>query len=144
MYERMLDKQIEPEQSAIRTWVGQFDRIAELEKQLQERYELNKELKYPFGNNYGWGYKYSHKSKHLCYLFFEKSAFNILIQIGTNEVEKLLLQLDGFLPKTREIWDNRYPCGKGGWLNYRILEQKEMGDILKLIEIKKKPVKFKI
>jgi hypothetical protein len=28
------------------------------------------------------GYKLSHKSSHLCYVFFEKDAFTVTIQIG--------------------------------------------------------------
>jgi len=37
----------------------------------------------------GWGYKYSHKSSHLCYAFFEKGAFTVTVQIGDKQVHSV-------------------------------------------------------
>jgi hypothetical protein len=87
-----------------------------------------------------WGYKYTHGNKHLCYLFFERGGFTIMIQIGKNELKKLYDGLDLMLPKTRQLWENRYPCGEGGWLHYRVETGNELNDVKKLIAIKKKPV----
>lgn len=43
------------------------------------------------------------------------------------------------LPKTKELWENRYPCGNGGWVHYRVENDNELFDIQKFICIKKKP-----
>jgi len=143
MYERLLDKNIMPSAEEITAYIGRqsSELLEALEKSLNERYDIVKELKFPFGNSYGWGYKYSHKTKHLCYIFFEKDAITVTIQIGSNEVSKLNEQLKDFLPKTKKLWEERYPCGAGGWIHYRVLAEDELTDILKLIAIKKKPVK---
>ncbi|MCL2493840.1 MAG: DUF3788 domain-containing protein [Clostridiales bacterium] len=144
MYERMLDKDSEPPIEQIKSYVGEpgYGLLTKLESYLQDRYELSKELRFPFGKGYGWGFKYSHKSAHLCYVFFESGAITVTIQIGTKEAPKLNEQLEGFLPRTRELWDKRYPCGDGGgWIHYRVFSEEELADILKLISIKKKPAR---
>lgn len=141
MYERLLDKSNIPDDEFIREYLGEttFRLLELLEGELNKRYAYQKELVFPFGNNYGWGYKYSCKSKHLCHLFFEHGAFTILLQISGKDKAKLESILDNCLPKARELWENRYPCGEGGWVNYRIINPHEVSDIMRLIEIKKKP-----
>ncbi len=143
MYERLLDKSKTPTMEEIYDTVGMsgVKLLKELEHFLFSNYDILSELKFPFGNNYGWGTKYSHKSKHICYVFYEKGSFTVSIQIGKNELHKLYEKLPTFLPKTKELWDNRYPCGEGGWIHYRIMNESELNDIKELITIKKKPIK---
>ena len=142
MYERMLDKSSEPTIEQIDEYIGKSARnlLAALENQLRNHYDLSKELRFPFGKGYGWGFKYCHKSAHLCYVFFESGAITVTIQIGSKEAPKLNEQFGSFLPKTREAWENRYPCGDGGgWLHYKVLSEEELADVIKIITIKKPP-----
>ncbi len=144
MYTRLLDKEVAPTEAAIKEFLGpeSYCTLLQLEKFLDEYYILTKELKFPFGKQYGWGYKYSHKSNHLCHAFFESGAFTITLQLGdscVSEVEELLPTISA---KANELWKNRYPCGTlGGWIHYRVISSDELEDIIKLIKIKKKPVK---
>lgn len=139
--ERLLDKNIVPSFSEISDLLGEkaIKRLDEFEGYLNSHYDLVRALKFPFGNNYGWGYKYSHKSKMLCYLFFEKGSFTITITIGKPELKKLYQELERMLPKTQILWENRYPCGEGGWIHYPVENDIELQDIKKLMYIKKKP-----
>lgn len=143
MYERMLDKNIKPTMDEIFSTIGDEGtkhwRI--LEGFFNEFYDIDAEIRFPFGNSYGWGVRFKHKSKTLCYLFPEKGAFTVFFQIGKNELAKMLDKLNGFLPRTKEIWESRYPCGDGGWLYYRVLNTEEINDIKELMKIKKKPVR---
>lgn len=143
MYERLLDKNREPTLKEIYETIGseEVKLLEEFEGFLYNNYELLSELRFPFGNDYGWGIKYSHKSKHLCYVFPEKGAFTVTIQLGKNELPRLNEKLPVLLPKTNELWKNRYPCGDGGWIHYRVLKQAELNDVKELISIKKKPIK---
>lgn len=137
----MLNKEIMPSIEEMENVIGN-DRVQifeELDEFLRNSYEIISEIRFPFGNHYGWGVKYSHKTKHLCYVFPEAGAFTVTIQIGGKEVQKLLDNLDALLPKTRENWEKRYPCGSGGWMHYKILSEKELNDVKELIRIKKKP-----
>lgn len=143
MYERLLDKNNEPTIEQIKEHLGNesYKRLLSLEEYLQANYHLTKEIRLPFGNSYGWGYKYSHKSTHLCYAFFEKNAFTITLQIGDKSVPIVETMLPSLLPKTRELWKNRYPCGEcGGWAHCRVLADEELNDIYSLISAKKKPI----
>ena len=143
MYERLLDKSIPPTEETIQAYLGaeSHNRLAHMEKELTARYQLTKEMKFPFGNSYGWGYKYSHKTSHLCYTFFEKDAFTVMFQINDKQVPTVESQLSSFIPKTRALWANRYPCGEqGGWLHYRVLTDDDLADVLKLLAIRKKPL----
>lgn len=112
-----------------------------LEAFFYQSYDMETDIRFPFGNNYGWGVRFKHRNKTLCYFFPENGAFTVFFQIGKNEISKMLDRLEDFLPKTKEIWENRYPCGEGGWLYYRVLNPEEINDIIELMKIRKKPVR---
>ncbi len=141
MYERLLDKNTPPTRRAMERTMG----IAaarlwmKLESFLEKNCDLKAEVRFPFGKSYGWGIKYSHRSKHLFYLFPESGAFTATIRIGGAEAGRLRDMLPGLLPKTRELWDNRYPCGGGGWVHYRVLSARELDDVAELVKLKNKP-----
>ena len=142
MYERLLDKSVTPDEAVIQEYLGRqsHERLDIFENRLKAGYQLARELKFPFGNSYGWGYKYSHKRSHLCYAFFEKDAFTVTLQIGDKQVPLLESLLPSLLQKTRDLWDNRYPCGeRGGWVHYRVLADDELTDVVELLAIRKKP-----
>ena len=142
MYERLLDKSIMPDEATIQEYLGRqsHDRLTIFENRLKAAYQLVREKKFPFGNNYGWGYKYSHKTSHLCYTFFEKDAFTVMLQIGDRQVSLLESHLPSLLQKTQDLWKNRYPCGeRGGWIHYRVLTNDELNEVIKLLAIRKKP-----
>ena len=84
MYERLLDKAITPTDDYIQEYLGMesYGNLIQFEKMLSNSYDLDRKLKFPFGNNYGWGYKYSHRLNHLCYAFFESGAFTVTLQLG--------------------------------------------------------------
>lgn len=143
MYERMLNKEAQPEIQEIRRYIGEagWSFTERFEEMMNVRYDLRRELRFPFGNSYGWGYKYSHKTKHLCYLFFEKDAVTIMTQIGDREVPALNALLPTLPETARILWQKRYPCGnEGGWINYRILTEEDLETVIRFIEVKKKPL----
>ena len=143
MYERLLDKASKPTAEFIKSYLGTqgYELLMSFERFLNENYQLTREMKFPFGNDYGWGYKYSHKKAHICYAFFEAGAFSVQIQLGDKLVSEVKAILPNLLPKTQEYWQSRYPCGdNGGWIEYQILDENELEDVKKLVAIKKKPV----
>jgi hypothetical protein len=140
----MLDKSVTPDEAAILAHMGKpsFGRLQKMAANLSEAYDLVQELKFPFGNEYGWGYKFGHKKTHLCYTFFEPEGFTVMLQIPGKQVSAVEEILPSLLPKTRDYWVNRYPCGEnGGWIHYQEESDAELSDVLKLIHVKKKPIK---
>ena len=82
-YKRMLDKKTVPTEDEINEHIGNkaVKHIETIKSGLSNIFETQMEVKFPFGNNYGWGYKVSNRSKHLFYIFFEKDSINIMLQI---------------------------------------------------------------
>jgi hypothetical protein len=90
MYERMVNKQVIPTEREINEYIGKksVENIKAIKNSLKKLFDVKMELKFPFGSNYGWGYKVSHKSKHLFYIFFEKNGITITFQISKIKTEK--------------------------------------------------------
>ncbi|OPJ63800.1 DUF3788 family protein [Clostridium oryzae] len=141
MGERMLDKNNTPSKVEILKYIGNDAKILldKFDEMFAKQYDMQKELKFPFGNNYGWGYKYSHKTKHLCYVFFEHGEIDVLLQISSKNKEKLNELISQGLTMTKELWENRYPCSDGGWINYRPKTEADIKEIMRLLAFKKKP-----
>lgn len=141
MYERMLDKKNIPNENEIKDYIGRrsVEYIQIIKDALEKTFEIDKELKFPFGNEYGWGYKISHKSKHLFYIFFEKGSITIMLQIGGIKTVKELEKYSKISEEGKKYWESRYPCGKnGGWIHYRIINKKHLKDIGLFLGIKTK------
>jgi|GEM_PF-2553297 len=105
MHERMLDKNSKPDEKQIQEYLGSisYGCLTAIEQYLHSHYQLVKEIRFPFGSSYGWGYKYSHKSNHLCYAFFENGAFTVTIQISEKQAPLAEDILPALLPKTQEL-----------------------------------------
>lgn len=143
-FPRMLEKKKKPTAVMIDKYLGDesADRLHRFESMLAALYNLNTELRFPFGNKYGWGYKFSHGRKHLCYAFFEEGAFTVTLQLGDESVEQVTALMPTLLPETQTLWENRYPCGEhGGWIHYRVLSDAALPDIIALVQTKVKPPK---
>ncbi|MDR0980527.1 MAG: DUF3788 domain-containing protein [Methanocalculaceae archaeon] len=113
---RFTEKSPQPAEECIRLFMGDeaWQRLMCFEEMLRERYVLNREMKFPFGNEYGWGFRYTHKKSLLLYVFFEEGGFCCTISIndaGAREVEAMLGDL---LPEIQASWINRYACGAEG------------------------------
>ncbi len=145
MYERMLDKNKTPTENEIQEYIGKQanDNLNLIQSRLKELFDCNYELKFPFGNNYGWGYKVSIKKKHLMYLFFEKDSLTMMMKINEPGTENEINLLNGLSSKGKQYWDDQYPCGKGGWIHYRIETKEDLKDAGIFLSLRtKKPVNF--
>lgn len=136
--DRMLNKQKEPTWEEIAAFIGDegVQELEHFEEIMSQEFGLKKELKFPFGNNYGWGYKYNNKSKHLCYLFFEAGGVNGMIQIGDALfVEAIQDELSDY---GKQLWENRYPCGKkgGGWVHYAVENVEQVEEVCAFVRAK--------
>ena len=144
--ERLANKKTTPAQETINNFLGPENtgRLSLFEKYLKENYDLNRELKFPFGKSYGWAYRYTHKATLLIYVFFEKDGFCCTFSINDSGAGVAAEIINTMLPKTKELWQNRYPCGKeGGWIHYSVSNNEELKDIIRLIGIKVKSKKLK-
>lgn len=140
MYERMLNKQETPSFADMLAYSGESaDLWRELDAFLEETYILTKLIRFPYGNSYGWSIKYSQKSRHICDTYAEKGAFCAHFQIS----EQAFNGVDDLTAYAKQLYENRYPCGSGGWLTFRVLEPAHLADLKKLLLAKVKPQKAK-
>lgn len=69
----------------------------------------------------------------ICDVFAEADAFTVMIRLSGKQFASVYDELQ---PYTREYIDNKYPCGDGGWLHYRVLEPEHLKDIETLLSVK--------
>lgn len=141
---RLKEKAHQPTEEFVQLYMGDeaWERMRRFELMLREQYDLNREMRFPFGSAYGWGFRYTHKKLLLLYVFFEEGSFCCTISIndgGAPKVEAMLAELHS---EIQNIWKNRYPCGaEGGWLNYSVVSDDVLPDLVRLLSIKVKPRK---
>jgi hypothetical protein len=142
MYERLLDKDKEPSEEIIHSFLGKnaSNFIFIILSGLNKVFTINKQLKFPFGNNYGWGYKISIKTKHLIYIFFENRSITIMIKVNEPKKQNEIDLFNRLSLKGKKYWENRYPCSGGGWIHYRVLTKKDLNDIGILISLRTKKI----
>lgn len=134
MYERMLDKQTAPLFDEMISYCGEAGQLwLRLDGYLKDKFRIKDCIRFPYGNKYGWSKKYSLKSKHICDVFAENGSFMVLIRISNDAMELIYNTLSDY---TKALWDNKYPCGSGGWLNYRVTGNEQLQDLIKIIETK--------
>ena len=142
--ERLVNREVTPTEDSINHFLGEegVNRLYCFEKMLRANYDLNRELKFPFGKEYGWAYRYTHKKTLLLYVFFEKCGFCSTISINESGAGIVGGIINTMLPKTQKLWKNRYPCGKeGGWVHYSVSNDEELKDLIRLVGCKIKPKK---
>jgi hypothetical protein len=141
---RLTEKTNQPLEDTVRVFIGDdaWQRLMRFEDMLRTRYDLKREMKFPFGNTYGWGFRYAHSKSLLLYVFFEQDGFCCTISIGDNKAPRVESMLTELSPEIQALWNNRYPCGDlGGWIHCSVETDAELHDLVRLIEIKVKPVK---
>lgn len=134
MYERMLDKQHQPSFDELAEYCGDSkDLFKQINDYLINEIGTDSLIRFPYGNSYGWGLKYSIKRKHICDIFAEKEAFTIMLRLTNIQFDQVYNNLTDY---TKEYIDNKYPCGEGGWIHYRVLEGQHLNDIKELLQVK--------
>jgi hypothetical protein len=144
MVKRLTEKSHQPTEEIVRDFIGEnaWQRLIQLENMLRERYDLNREMKFPFGNEYGWGFRYSHKKSLLLYVFFEENSFCCTISINDKGAPQVDAMQKDLSPEIKTLWENRYPCGDfGGWVHIPAYSDNMLPDIIRLLSVKIKPKK---
>lgn len=136
MHERMLDKQHEPTYEEFVEYCGNCKNLfKEADFFLIKELKAEKVMRFPYGKSYGWGMKYFIKSKHICDIFAEKDAFTVMIRLTDIQFEEIYNEVNTY---TREYINNKYPCGSGGWIHYRVLTECHLEDMKKILQLKVK------
>ncbi|MDY0214029.1 MAG: DUF3788 family protein [Bacilli bacterium] len=88
--------------------------------------------------NLGWGVNYRVLKNTLCYIHPEKEALFIAFQMREVDIIKIK---DSLSPYALKVWENRYPCGHGGWMWYHLTSLDQVEEVHLLLNTKIKPNK---
>lgn len=134
MYERMLNKQVMPTIEEMTNYCGKCgEYFILLNEWITESYGTEQQIVFPYGNQYGWGISHKRKKKLICNVFAEVNAFTVMIRVSEKQCQAIYEQIGEY---AKEYLDNKYPCSDGGWIHYRILGEKHLYDIKKIISEK--------
>jgi len=130
----MLNKQEQPTFEDLINHCGEMGALwLELDERLVCEFALGKLIRFPYGKEYGWGVKYSRKSKHICDIFAESGAFATLFQVSDKAMDTIYDELSDY---AKAIWADKSPCKGGGWIEFRVLNRKQLEDLEKIIRAK--------
>lgn len=134
MYERMLNKQVEPTIEEMQIFCGENKKyFSLLNDWLTKKFHTEQKVVFPYGNTYGWGIGHYRNKKLICNIFAEAGAFTVMMRLTTMQYNAIYTNLQKF---TQELIDHKYPCGDGGWIHYRVTAQEHYEDIKKLLAMK--------
>ena len=137
MYERMLDKSIKPTFDDMMQFTGECGTLwSAFDRRMHEIWPVQMAIRFPYGYKYGWSVRYgtaSKSNKHICDAFAENNAFTVHFRISNTQLNKIYDTLSDY---SKSICDNKYPCGDGGWLSYRVLKGGDLDDVLKILASK--------
>jgi len=98
---------------------------------IKQTYSALSEVKFPYGNSYGWCVSF-HKRKKLIYnLFPEKGAFCVMVKRTDTQFKKVYENVSEY---AKELIDHKYPCNNGGWIHFRVNSGKSYQDIITITE----------
>lgn len=134
MYERMLHKQIKPTIEEMTAFCGESsESFSLLNEWLASAFQTEQKVVFPYGNHYGWGIAHKKKNKLICNIFAEDNAFTVMIRLSDKQYDAVYARLQKY---AQEYIDNKYPCGDGGWIHYRITSKEHVDDIKTLLSVK--------
>lgn len=134
MYERMLNKQVVPTLEEMVVYCGEnSERFSMINDWLTQIFHTQQKIVFPYGNKYGWGIGHYKNKKLVCNIFAESGSFTVMIRLLNKQYTMIYNDLKKY---TQEYIDNKYSCGDGGWIHYRITCQDHYEDIKKLLEMK--------
>lgn len=136
MYERMLDKSVIPSIADLTAWCGETAALfTQLNEWIAANFSLEQKVVFPYGKRYGWGIAHRRKSKLICNVFAESGAFTVMTHLSDKQFQSVYDQLSEYAQKHV---DSKYPCGDGGWIQFRVTCSAHMADIQALLAAKMK------
>lgn len=134
MYKRMLNKQAEPSIEEMTAFCGEnAERFSLLNEWLASAFHTEQKVVFPYGNHYGWGVAHKIKNKLICNIFAEDNAFTVMMRLSDQQYQTVYDRIQEY---ARDYIDNKYPCGDGGWIHYRVTGGEHFDDIKTLLAVK--------
>lgn len=134
MYERMLNKLEKPTIEEMEKYCGECGTLfSSLNEWLTITFNTESKQVFPYGNSYGWGIGHYKNKKLMCNIFAEQDAFTVMMRLTNKQYDAVYERVSKY---TQEYIDNKYSCGDGGWIQYRVTNEGQFKDIKLLLGVK--------
>lgn len=131
MYERLLNKQEKPTMEEMEKYCGECETLfSSFNEWLTSTFNTESKQVFPYGNSYGWGIGHYKNKKLMCNIFVEQGAFTVMMRLTNKQYDAVYERVSKY---TQEYIDNKYPCGDGGWIQYRVTNKEQLEDIQVLL-----------
>ena len=149
MYERMMDKSIQPSDEDMINWIGQpiAEQWVALRQFLTQTYDIVPIFN-AGGKRYGWNLQYRIGGRPLCEMYPEQGSFTALVILGKVELGQAMETVDTFGPVVQQALTESPRYHDGCWMYIRVADsltcQQDVQNIEELILLKRKPAKKRI
>lgn len=131
----MIKEQPQPSKSEINKLLkDKSDEYFRLVDYIENGYQIKGDFK--FSQKTGWTVFFRKSGKSLCYIELQESKFRVVVVIGSS-LEKDVINSD-ITPATKLMFKNAKQYHDGRWLLFDNISEKEIEDIKKLLNIKRK------
>lgn len=140
-HSRMYNDQLEPTEEDMERFMEKEEIVGcwrKLNDYINRNYKTKKIIKFG-GKNYGWEINYRIGSRPLISLNPERKAFTALVIFGKKEMEKFDQESQKISQKTKKLIEDTEQYHDGRWIWLRVFEEEQVDDIIKLLNIKRKP-----
>ena len=137
-YERLLDREKEPDQVRIQKRIGRevLPVWEEVRAYLEKHYPAySPELIY-YNSQHGWAIRYRKEAQQLCTLFPERGAFSVLLVLSAEEEAMAQEKINYFNARIRELLSRPSTLPQGRWLWLRIEDHTDFVGFRLLLENK--------
>lgn len=138
-YERLLDRDQEPDQALIQKTIGRevWPVWQEVRDYLEKNFpQYSPELIY-YNTQHGWAIRYRKEAQQICTLFPERGAFSALVTLSPEEEELAQERINYFNARFRELLSRPSTLPQGRWLWVRIEDHTDFVGLRLLLENKK-------
>lgn len=131
IYERMLDKSNTPTYEDMLSHCGELKTLfISFNYFIKENFLTDEEIKFPYGNSYGWCISHHRKTKLICNVFPEIDAFCVMVRKTDKQFADIYNYVSDY---AKEIIDNRYPCNNAGWIHFHVKNDNDYSDIVRIM-----------
>ncbi len=129
------DRGIQPEQADIQKTIGiRFDLWELLLTHIRSTYSPKEDIKFLYGKNYGWAYRFQVKGRLLTALYPTNGGFTVQIILNPDGVEITRSISTG--QNVQKAIEDANPYPEGRWLFIPVESPADLEDIYRLLELK--------
>ena len=105
---------------------------------IDEKYDMDR-LWDKGGKAWTYEYKYRRGGKTLCALYARENCVGFMVVLGKDERAKFEADRENYTKEVQEIYDGAKTYHDGKWIMFEPVDASLFDDLMKLLQIKRKP-----